>query len=216
MARMTDITVLGQGRAQAAAERASVAIRTTSEAKEPAAAMYAAAAAHARVCDEARSHVATGAAERWHADRVAINHRQEWVGENRAPRLVFVASASVTVTFIDTDALGVWVGELGAQPLHELGAISWSLTDATRQRLETEARQRAIADAVARAADYAAAAGLGTPQIASIAEPAAAPPDAPQPMFAMARGGVADVGSAIELAAGEIDVTASVSVRFAA
>lgn len=215
---MVEILVRGEAVERAAAERASVTVQSRWQADAPEAAMALVSQAHARVAAEARAFADSGAAESWHADRVWVAHHREWVGEGQPQRLVFTASASVTATFVDVDALGAWIGELGALQVHEVSGIAWSLAEATERELAGRARARAIEDAVARAADYARAARLGTPVITSIREPEAEP-GVPRPLM-QARGvelmAASDAGGAIELSAGELTVRAAVEVGFAA
>lgn len=216
---MVEILVRGEAVERAAAERASVTVQSRWQADAPDAAMALVAKAHARVAAEARAFADSGAAESWHADRVWVAHHREWVGEGQPPRLVFTASASVTATFVDVDALGAWIGDLGAGQVHEVSGIEWTLADGTQRELGSRARARAVEDAVARAADYARAASLGTPVITSIREPETGD-GGPRPFSAKGRGielmAAGDAGGAIELSAGELEVRAAVEVGFAA
>ncbi|UOW00145.1 SIMPL domain-containing protein [Agrococcus sp. SCSIO52902] len=217
---MVEILVTGEAVERAAAERATVTVQSRWQADAPEAAMTLVAKAHSRVSAEARAFAESGAVDTWHADRVWVSHHREWVGEGQPQRLVFTASASVTATFVDVEALGTWIGELGAEQVHEVGGIAWSLAEGTERELASRARSRAIADAVARAADYAEAAGLGAPVVRSIREPGVEPP---RPLLAKRQRGVesmvlgaADAGGAVELAAGDIEVQALVEVGFSA
>ncbi len=216
---MVEIMVRGEAVERAAAERASVTVQSRWQADAPDEAMSLVAKAHARVAAEARAFAESGAVESWHADRVWVAHHREWVGEGQPQRLVFTASAAVTATFVDVDALGAWIGDLGAEQVHEVSGIEWSLADATERELAGRARARAIEDAVARATDYAAAASLASPVITSIREPATGD-GGPRPLMAKGRGievmAVSDAGGAIELSAGELEVRAAVEVGFTA
>lgn len=216
---MVEIVVRGTAVERAAAERASVTVQSRWQADAPDAAMAPVAEAHERVVADARAFADAGAAESWHADRVWVAHHREWVGEGQPQRLVFTASASVTATFVDVDALGAWIGALGAQQVHELSGIAWSLAERTERQLASRARARAIEDAVARATDYARAAGLADPVITSIREPATGE-GGPRPAAAKGRGlellAASDAGAGIALTAGEIEVLAEVEVGFAA
>lgn len=215
---MVEILVRGEAVERAAAERASVTVESRWHADAPEQALARVTEAHGRVVDAARAFAASGAVESWHADRVWVSHHREWVGEGQPQRLVFTASAAVTATFVDVDALGAWIGELGSSQVLEVGGIAWSLAETTQRRLGGHARARAVEDAVARAADYARAAGLSTPVITSIREPAA-DDGAPRLLAAKGRGvelmAAADAG-AIELSAGELEVCAIVEVGFTA
>lgn len=215
---MVEITVRGEATERASAERAAVTVQSRWSAPSAKEALHAVADAHARLVEDAKGHEASGAAESWHADRVWISHHQEWVGEGEPRRSVYTAAASVTVRFVDFEALGAWMGSVGVHRTHEVGGIEWSLSDDTERALAKAARTRAIADAVERAGDYAAAAGLSTPLVDGIQEPRAA---APVPMASKARMetmafAAADTAPAVSLEAGELSVHAEVEVRFLA
>lgn len=214
---MVEITVCGQAIERASAERASVTVQSRWNAASAEEAMRAVAQAHERLVTDAKAHQAAGAAESWHADRIWITHQQEWVGEGLPRRSVYTAAASVTVRFIDFEVLGAWIGRVGVHQTHEVGGIQWSLSDETERERSRAARTRAIADAVERAADYAAAAGLGTPVVDGIQEPGTTPPQVragKARMETMAFTASADSAPAVSLEAGEIEVKAAVEVRF--
>ncbi|WP_347754027.1 SIMPL domain-containing protein [Agrococcus sp. ProA11] len=216
---MVEITVCGEAVERASAERATVTVHSRWGASSAEAAMRVVADAHERLVAEATSHVDAGAAESWQADRVGISHSQEWVGEGEPRRSVYTASASVTVRFIDFEALGMWIGRVGMHDVHEVGGIQWSLSEQTERDRARAARTRAVADAVERAADYAAAAALGAPVVDSIQEPGTTPP-VPLArgvrMEAMALAGAPGAAPAISFEAGVIEVHAAVEVRFVA
>jgi uncharacterized protein YggE len=216
---MVEILVRGEAALRAVAERATVTVHSRWQADSPDEAMSAVTAAHAAAADRARALAADGAIELWHADRAWVSHHREWVGEGLPQRLVFTASAAVTATFVDVDALGAWIGELGTAPEHEVGGVTWSLAEETERRLASRARELAVEDARTRAADYARAARLGAPAITAIREPSSA---APRPL-GKARGGPeaamlasADGGAPVALSAGEIEVAAVVEVALEA
>lgn len=213
---MVEITVEGEAVRRAAAERARITVQSRWQAEAPEAAMGAVTAAHQSVVDDAKRLVDAGSAESWHADRVWLSHHREWVGEGQPQRTVYTAAAAVTATFVDLDALGRWLASLGGEQVHEVGEIAWTLTEETERTLARGARQDAVADAVERAADYAAAASLGPVRVVAIREPGLAQPG-PSPkargveMMAMADAG----GAPVALRAGEVEVRAAVEVAFA-
>ncbi|MFA4841240.1 MAG: SIMPL domain-containing protein [Agrococcus sp.] len=215
---MVEITVCGSAVERASAERATVTVQSRWSAPSPEAAMQAVAEAHGRLVTDAKAHEAAGAAESWHADRVWISHHEEWVGEGQPRRSVFTAAAAVTVRFRDFEALGTWIGRVGLHQTHEVGGIEWSLSDETERARAKAARSRAIADAVERAGDYAAAAGLGAPLVDAIQEPGTTTPAPPAQRGGMAtmRMEAADAGAAVSFEAGELEVRAAVEVRFVA
>lgn len=211
---MVEITVCGEAVERASAERATVTVQSRWSADTAEEALRVVSRAHAGVVDDARTHEEAGRAESWRADRVWLSHHHEWVGDDKARRLVHTANATVTITFTDFEALGTWIGQLGVEDAHEVGQIAWSLSEQTERERGRAARSRAVADALERAGDYAAAAGLGTPAVSAIREPGTTPP---QPMPHAARMAAYTVGGApeslaVELEAGEIEVHAEVEV----
>jgi uncharacterized protein len=215
---MVAITVCGTALERASAERATVTVQSRWSAPSPEAAMRAVTEAHERLVTDAKAHAAAGAAESWHADRVWISHHQEWVGEGQPRSSVYTAAASVTVRFQDFEALGAWIGRIGVHQTHEVGGIEWALSEETHRALARAARTRAITDAVERAGDYAAAAGLGAPVVDGIREPGTAQPGPPLPAGRMAALAMAsaEAAPAVSVEAGEIEVHAAVEVRFVA
>lgn len=214
---MTQITVSGFGVERAPAERATVVVQTHARASHPEEAIRVVAEAHATIAAQARAFVDGGQAERWHADSVRVSHHDQWVGDGKRRDLVFDAAASVHVTFVDVEALGSWIGEVATQPVHEVGGIRWSLSDATQHALGSRARAEAIADAQRKAADFASAAGLSAPRIASIREGGADEPARfdVQPMAMGMRAGAAE-DTSIALEGSDIEVTSEVRVEFQA
>lgn len=215
---MTQIIVSGTGVQRAPAERASVVVSTQHRAAHPEDAIRVVADAHAAIAAQARAFVEGGEAERWHADRVWVSHHEQWVGDGKRRDVVFDAAASVHVTFVDFEALGAWIGSVATNPVHQVGGISWSLSDETRHALGSAARAEAIADARRKAADFASAAGLPSPRIASIHEGGV--PDAPlfkpQAMAMGMRAGSAASEPSIDLQGSEIEVTSEVRVELQA
>lgn len=214
---MTQITVSGLGVERAPAERATVVVQTQHRAAHPEEAIRVVSEAHAAIAAQARAFVDGGQAERWHADRVWVSHQEQWVGDGKRRDLVFDAAASVHVTFVDFEALGTWIGAVATRPVHQVGGIQWSLSDATSHELGSKARAEAIADAQRKAVDFASAAGLSSPRVASIREGAADEPMQfkAQPMGSMMRGSAA-ADTSIALEGSDIEVTSEVRVDFQA
>ncbi|WAC66240.1 SIMPL domain-containing protein [Agrococcus sp. SL85] len=213
---MVHITVQGTGSRRAAAERAELTVQSRWQTETPADAMATVQEAHARVVAEVKELVAAGAAESWHADRVWLSHHREWRGDDKAPRLVYAAAASVTATFIDLDALGRWIAALGGDPVLEVGDIEWRLTEPTRRELARGARADAVADAVERAQDYARAAAIGEVRVVEVREPSpfGSGPSPKHRVHDVMMAG-APAGGSVELQAGELEVEAHVEATFA-
>ena len=208
----------GTGVERAPAERATVVVQTQHRAKHPEDAIRTVSESHAAIAAQARAFVDAGQAERWHADRVFVSHHEQWIGDGQRREVVFDAAASVHITFLDFEALGAWIGSIATKPVHQVGGIQWSLADETTHALGSKARAEAIADAQRKAADFAAAAGLSTPRIASIREGGLddGPTFRAQPMAMGMRAGAAAADTSIALQGSDIEVTSEVRVDFEA
>ncbi len=122
----------------------------------------------------------------------------------------YQASNSVSVRFRDVARSGTILDALVAQGANQIDGPNLSV-DAADAALD-EARTDAIRRARARAELYAKAAGMRVDRIVSIVENGGEQPPIPMPMMASAR--VAKMADSTPLAAGEQDLTATVSVRF--
>lgn len=118
----------------------------------------------------------------------------------------FAASNTVTVRVRDLDRLGAILDTAIGDGANDFSGIRFTLQDPGPQ--EAEARKRAVADGMARAKELAEAAGVTLGPVQQITEMGGG---GPQPMMemAMARGG------GMPVAAGEINVSVSVSMTFA-
>lgn len=129
--------------------------------------------------------------------------------ENVAPTITgYQASNSVAVRFRDVARSGAILDTLVKQGANQIDGPTLSID--TPDAAQDEARVDAVAKARARAELYARAAGLTVARIVSISEAAADVPQPPMMMTREVRAQAADT----QIAAGEQDVTVTVSVRF--
>ncbi|RDE04942.1 SIMPL domain-containing protein [Sphingomonas aracearum] len=132
--------------------------------------------------------------------------------EGQAPAITgYQARNSVSVRFRDVARSGVILDALVAQGANQIDGPNLSL-DQPDAALD-EARTDAVKRARARADLYARAAGLRVARIVSISESGedrGGSPNPPMPMVRMAAAPRADT----QIAAGETDVTVTLSVRF--
>jgi uncharacterized protein YggE len=119
----------------------------------------------------------------------------------------YLVSNQVNVTLDDVKQLGAALDALVASGANQINSVSFAIKNA--DALENKAREAAIADARNRAETYAKAAGAGIGAVQSINETGNS---APMPMFSAKAMFVAD--AATPTAAGELSVTANVSVTF--
>ena len=131
--------------------------------------------------------------------------------DGQAPALTgYQASNSVAVRFRDITRTGTILDALVAEGANQIDGPSLSI-DQPDAALD-EARSSAVRVAQARAALYAKAAGLSVARIVSIAEGGVNDGASPQPPMLYAR--AAKVNEATQIAAGESDVSVTLSVRF--
>lgn len=131
-------------------------------------------------------------------------------GENVPPVITgYQASNRVSVRFRDVARSGAILDALVREGANQIDGPT--LTLAQPDAAMDEARADAIARARARAELYAKAAGLRVERIVAIAEGAAGGGGPMPPPMLMAR---MEAAPATKIAAGEQDVTATVSVRF--
>jgi uncharacterized protein YggE len=79
--------------------------------------------------------------------------------DNKPLSKVYQASMSLSVIFRDITKLSEVVGQLVSYSNVEISAIDWSLSEETQKALRSLMRKEAIADAVAKAGDYAGVVG---------------------------------------------------------
>lgn len=131
-------------------------------------------------------------------------------GENVPPVITgYQASNRVSVRFRDVGRSGTILDALVKEGANQIDGPTLGLSNADAAM--DEARTDAVARARARAELYAKAAGLRVDRIVSIAEGGSSFPTPPMPVAMMAR---MEAAPKTQIAAGEQDVTATVSVRF--
>ncbi len=216
---MTRISVHGRATHSHRPERAQVRIAITLEGQDRAAVLAESTEAHRAVTEQAREHVDSGAATWWGAEQVRSQSVKEYVKDSDTTITKFRATSQVLVRFQDFDALGAWVSSVGQRRGVNVQGISWELTQQARRDAEARARTAALQDAVARAADYAAALGGGTARLAAVYEEGLRPnttggPGGPAAFGARAGGSAPGSVSALALQPGDVDVTAVISADF--
>ena len=117
----------------------------------------------------------------------------------------YIASNMLTVQVKAMDTTGAVLDAAIADGANTLNALTFGLQNQRPQ--EDEARKAAVADALARAKLLSEASGAKLGAILSISEDSGMQPG-PQPMYRMAD------AAAVPVAAGEVGVTASVTIVF--
>jgi uncharacterized protein YggE len=183
-------------------------------------------AVHNRVTERATALRRQGAATWWTARSVSVGVVSEPSATDgtRASSVRYRTRSTIEVRFQDFTALADWVGELAHVEGVTIEGVEWSLGHARRAEVEQDARLAAVADAVARASDYADALGLGAPELQAVYEPGLRPGEGGAggvPFMAsrslMAGSTLDDSGSVVfDLQPDDIEVTATISADFTA
>lgn len=224
---MTDtiITVQGEHSASYRAERATVSASVRADGPRRDAVFTRAVEASDTVRNliESLHDPEAGPITRWSSDSVRVWSERPWNNEGTQLAPVFHAAVDFAATFSDFDALARWVESVVAIDAVTVASLSWELTDATRASATTEARSRAVADAVAKAGVYARSVGLGTVTAIAISDPGMlgdpSGSGGPQPVFARSamKAQFDSVGGAqLALTPEEIAVVSAVDARFIA
>jgi uncharacterized protein len=161
----------------------------------------------------------------WSSDRVGVWSERPWNNDGKRLPLVYHATIGLQAKFSDFDALSRLIEQVAVMEGVTVGGVDWDLTD-ERRVAETDAvRRAAVADAVQKAATFAAAAGLPTPSVIAVADPGmlgdggtggGVAPVAYERMAFKSQAMDASGGAALGLSPEQIQVSASVDVRFSA
>ncbi|MGV8955389.1 MAG: SIMPL domain-containing protein [Cypionkella sp.] len=201
-AEAAQITVTGEATVAVAPDLAVIDLGVTSTGTTAAEAMASNATAMTSVMDRLRS---AGVAE---ADlqTATLQLNPNWVSASSdvAPTINgYTASNQVSVRLRALDTLGTVLDAAVSDGANTLNGVSFDL--ANKRPAQDQARSAAVKDAIARATLLSEAAGVKLGKIASISEGGMAA--GPTPMFRME-------ASATPVAAGELDITQSVTVTF--
>ena len=199
------LTVAGEGRASAAPDMATVNLGVRREARTAGVAMAAASEAAAAVL--ATLEKAGIEARDIQTTRVGLDPRYARQTDNAPPKITgYVASNDLSVRVRDLADLGALLDAVVSDGANNFRGLSFGIADPSAQM--DEARRAAVRDAVARAETLADEAGLTLGPIQSLTEGGGVA--RPEPRMAAAM--MAE--SAVPVAAGEIDVTARITLVY--
>jgi uncharacterized protein YggE len=217
----TIITVAGRRELRRDPERAVVRIAVGFEGEKRDSILAATRAAHESLTGSLESLVdgGSGPVRHWHSEDVRVWGQRPWSPDGARLPVEFHSAVAVDAEFDDFEALSEWIDVVAAREGVTVEGVDWSLTSETDAQLRREARKGAVADAVAKAAEYASALGVGTPTALAIADAGmlddrggdAAPAHR---MMAMAKSSPTSGG--VELRPAAIVVEATVHARFSA
>lgn len=202
------ISVTGQGKAEAAPDMATITLGVTSEAEEAAAAMAETSSRVAEVLERLRE----AGIEARDLQTSGLNMQPRWHypdgSDGSEPRITgFIATNMVTVRVRDLESLGPVLDDViqgGANTLH---GLTFGMQEP--QPVEDDARRDAVADAQRKAELLAEAAGVTLGPILSITEDGYFEPPRPAMRMEAAMG-----DSSVPVAEGELSMEASVTIIY--
>lgn len=197
------ITVSGNGSINTAPDMATITIGVREDADSAREAMDLLTAGLGPVLDELAS--AGIAATNIQTSGLSLGARYIYP-DNHEPKLVgYTASSSVEVRLHDLSRVGTVLDMAVSEGANQLSGISFGLADPSAAR--DAARRAAVEDALARAGLYAESAGVTLGDVLSISESGGS---FPMPVAEAMRD-----SAEVPVAAGEIEVSASVTMVFA-
>ncbi|GCE77141.1 SIMPL domain-containing protein [Cellulomonas biazotea] len=221
--RETTVTVEGRFDHHRPAERGTVTLTVGFEGRDREDVVRRVVAEHGRIAGDVQhlQEEPSPAVTWWSSDRVRVWSQRPWNQDGKQLPLVHHAAVEVEVKFKDLVRLALWVEDVATRDGVSVGGITWALTEATRERLTADARDRAVHDAVAKATSYAHSLGLSDVRPVAVADPGmlgdGSAPTTPAPAMQMARAGAgAGAGGALDLKPEDITVEGRVHARFAA
>lgn len=221
----TIITVRGAADAHRTAEHATVRLTASADGPERDRVVADATAAAATVTGAlaAELDASAGPVVAWSSDGVRVWSDRPWSQDGAQLPLVFHAAIAVTAQFADVEALSRFVDAASRTEFVAVDGVEWRLTESTMREVETEVRAAAVAAALRKAHEFAAAVGLAEVVPLAIADPGllgdggpGAPAGGPHGAALFARAAVDHAAPSIDLTPGLITVAAEVDARFAA
>jgi len=200
------ITVLGSAEVAATPDMAVISMGVEARADSARAAMDETSAAMAAMLERLE---AAGIAPRdMQTSNLSLSAVWEQDDRDGARRIDgFAARNELTLRVRDLGALGEVMDAVLSEGANRFGGLRFSIADPAP--LESEARKRAVTDAVAKARELAEAAGVTLGEVLTISESGGYRP----PMMEMAAR--SDARAAVPVAAGEMTIQAQVSMVFA-
>lgn len=127
------------------------------------------------------------------------------------------AQVDLTGVFADLDELAAFTARAGARDGVQVGGVGWSITDATRDRLEAETIAAALAPAHTRALAIARAAGASDVEVIEVADPGLLGGVDPRPEATAYRAlaSTGDFGGGgVDVVPADVEVVETLHVRF--
>lgn len=164
--RAVTISVRGESQVDAPAELGTVHVTVHASDRDGKAAYERVLRRSADLSAELTNLQDSGVVLRWSVDPVS----RWWNSEPKSSRRQHGVRQTVRFTMPGPEHVADWLGAAADDETLDSHGVEWSLTDETSGRLLREVRAAAVADARARAQDYADAAGLGSPRLTALAD----------------------------------------------
>ncbi len=215
------ITVRGEATRRVAPELAVVHLAAHSQGADRGAVIERAASSAAGVREGLAGLHEAGAVSDWSSGTVTVWVERPWDGAGGRSGPEHFATIELTATFSDLSVVSGWIAEAAEDDGIRIASVTWSLTAATRTRIEREAAAAAIETAAERARAYAAAAGRSDVEIVEVADPGllTGTGHGAGEQTGVARASLMSAdpsGARLDLHPADIEVTASVDARFVA
>lgn len=213
------ITVRGTAREQLSPERVRVRAEVSIEAPTRDAAFGRATAAASLVRDALTELDATpGVLEMWSSASVRLWSARPWSETGDAP-IQHTAQIGFEALFADLTALPTWLDTVAEIDGMHVAGIGWELSGDSHREALARVRSSAVEDAVQKATSYAQNVGLTAVTAKAIADSGMldGSVSAPEPAgFSRVMMHADAAGGGIEMRPSDVEVTASVDIRFVA
>jgi uncharacterized protein YggE len=206
-AQDTGLTVTGTGQVVASPDMARLSLGVLAQARTAAQAVRDMSADMEKVM---ASLTAAGVAqEDIQTSGLRVDVQQSYDEATQSSRITgYIAATDVSIQVLDLSKLGQTLDAVVQEGANQMNGLRFDLQD--REPALNDARRAAVADALAKAALYAQAAGMALGPVQSLTEGVASS-GTPQPMMRMAM----DSTENVPVAAGQITISADVTVTWA-
>jgi uncharacterized protein YggE len=206
-AQDTGLTVTGTGQVVASPDMARLSLGVLAQARTSAQAVRDMSADMEKVM---ASLTAAGVAqEDIQTSGLRVDVQQSYDEATQSSRITgYIAATDVSIQVLDLSKLGQTLDAVVQEGANQMNGLRFDLQD--REPALNDARRAAVADALAKAALYAQAAGMALGPVQSLTEGVASS-GTPQPMMRMAM----DSTENVPVAAGQITISADVTVTWA-
>jgi hypothetical protein len=206
-AQDTGLTVTGTGQVVASPDMARLSLGVLAQARTAAQAVRDMSADMEKVM---ASLTAAGVAqEDIQTSGLRVDVQQSYDEATQSSRITgYIAATDVSIQVLDLSKLGQTLDAVVQEGANQMNGLRFDLQD--REPALNDARRAAVADALAKAALYAQAAGMALGPVQSLTEGVASS-GTPQPMMRIAM----DSTENVPVAAGQITISADVTVTWA-